>query len=273
MSITPIITSGQTDHWLETPAGRVFARTWSLADNKTSASAGPAPIVLMHESLGCVDLWRDFPAALSQATQRPVVAYDRPGFGRSDAQAQVPPATFIEDEASATFAAVLDHLGIERFIVFGHSVGGGMAVYCAAHHGERCVALISEAAQGFLEDQTLQGIAEAQRQFAREDQLARLARLHGDKTRWILDAWWENWLSPAFAHWSLEAALPSVKCPVLAIHGADDEYGSVQQAHFIARLAGGPAQVKIMPDTRHVPHRERPQAVLAMIGDFLQEMP
>lgn len=272
MPVTQTITSGHTDHWIETPAGRVFARAWSPADNRCDYS-DPIPIVLLHESLGCVDLWRDFPAALSQATQRPVIAYDRPGFGRSDAQAQVPPATFIEDEASNAFAAVLDQLDVDRYVVLGHSVGGGMAVHCAAQHGQRCAALICVATQAFLEEQTLQGIAEAQRQFARDDQLARLARLHGDKTRWVLDAWWENWLSPAFAHWSLEAALPAVSCPVLAIHGADDEYGSLRQPHFIARLAAGPVQLEIMPETRHVPHRERPEAVLPMIREFLRETP
>ena len=273
MSIIPTIkTSGHADHWINTPAGRVFARSWSSAEHSSDFS-GRTPIVLLHESLGCVDLWRDFPAALSQATQRPVIAYDRPGFGRSDAQEQVPPPSFIEDEASGIFTAVLDQLGVGRFIALGHSVGGGMAVHCAAHHGERCVALICEATQAFLEDQTLQGITEAQQQFALEDRFARLARLHGEKTRWVLDAWWDNWLSPAFAHWSLEAALPSVNCPVLAIHGANDEYGSLHQPHFIARLAAGPVQVEIMPDTRHVPHREQPQAVLEMIRGFLQEMP
>lgn len=263
------ITTTITDHWLQTPAGRVFARSWTPLGNPSTSRT---PIVLLHDSLGCVELWRDFPQALSETTQRRVIAYDRPGFGRSDAQADIPPPSFIEDEASGSFSEVLDAFDVERFIVLGHSVGGGMAVHCAARHGDRCVGLVSLAAQAFLEDRTLQGIGEARVLFADEQQLARLARLHGEKARWVLAAWWDNWLSPAFAHWSLEAALPAVGCPVLAIHGAEDEYGSVQQPQFIAHLAAGPVRVQVMPGVRHVPHREQPQAVLELIGGFLLEL-
>lgn len=260
--------NGHTDVWVQTPEGSVFARVWS-----SGRSAERAPIVLLHDSLGCVDLWRDFPAALGASTGRTVIAYDRRGFGRSDAHAGTLRPTFVADEAETTFMAVRERLGIERFVVFGHSVGGGMAVNCAARYDEACTAVISEAAQARVEEKTLQGIRQAKELFSNEDQLNRLRRLHGDKAPWVLEAWTGTWLSPAFASWSIEEVLPRVKCPVLAIHGTEDEYGSVRNAELIARLVAGPARQEIMPDTRHVPHRERQPAVLGMVADFLRPLP
>ena len=252
------------DHWISHPRGRLFARSWAPRD------AGPrAPIVLLHDSLGSVALWRDFPAALGEATGRRVVAYDRLGFGRSDARQGLMPPDFIADEARSFFPAVLEQLGIGRFVAFGHSVGGGMAVHCAAQWRERCEALITESAQAFVEDRTVQGLLAAQQQFDDPGQIERLARYHGDKATWVLDAWLQTWLSPAFAGWSLADVLPRLQCPALAIHGADDEYGSPQHPEMIGRLAGGPTQVLLLADTGHVPHRERPTQVLAAVQGWL----
>lgn len=258
---------GHTDAWVATPQGRIFVRIWPAETANVLA-----PIVLLHDSLGCIDLWRGFPAALSASTGRTVIAYDRLGFGRSDAHPGKLGPGFVADEAATTFAAVREHLGIERFVVFGHSVGGGMAINCAARYGDACAALISEAAQSFIEEHTLQGIRKAQALFASEGQMDRLLRLHGDKAPWVLDAWIGTWLSPAFANWSLEGVLPQVRSPLLAIHGAEDEYGSVRQPELIARLVAGPARLEIMPDTRHVPHRERQAAVLDMVENFLRSI-
>ena len=103
--------------------------------------------------------------------------------------------------------------------------------------------------------------------------MQRLAKYHGDKARWVLDAWIDNWLSPGFASWTVEAVLPRVACPVLAIHGVDDEYGSIRHAELIGRLVGGPARVEILEDTGHVPQRERPELVLGLVREFLAGLP
>ncbi len=253
------------EHWVLHPQGRLFARRWTPA-----APGGHAPLVLLHDSLGCVDLWRDLPARLCEATGRPVVAYDRLGFGRSDAHGGTLPLDFIADEARDAFPLVLQQLGIDRFAVLGHSVGGGMAVNCAAVHGERCEALVTLSAQAFVEDLTVQGLRAAREQFAQPAQVARLARYHGDKAAWVLEAWLGTWLNPAFASWSLDAVLPRVTCPVLALHGADDEFGSPQHPQRITRLAGGSARMVLMARTGHVPHREQPDAVLAAVAQHLQ---
>ena len=245
--------------------GRLFVRTWS-----PEMPSHLTPIVLLHDSLGSVELWRGFPSALCKATDRQVVAYDRLGFGRSDPHPGTLALDFIASEAEGDFATVLRALGIARFIVFGHSVGGGMAVNCAAHHGAACVALITESAQAFVEDRTVQGIEEASALFADPAQGERLAKYHGDKAQWVLDAWIGSWLSPAFASWSLDQTLPQLRSPLLVIHGSEDEYGSPRHPERIVALAGAAAQLVLMPDTRHVPHREREAEVIERVSAFLQ---
>lgn len=247
--------------------GRLFVRTWS-----PETPSNLAPIVLLHDSLGSVELWRGFPAALCKATGRQVVAYDRLGFGKSDAHPATLAMDFIAREADGDFAAVIRQLGIARFIVFGHSVGGGMAVNCAARHGAACVALITESAQAFVEDRTVEGLEDARELFKDPGQVDRLKRYHGDKARWVLDAWIESWLAPAFANWSLRPVLTQVKCPALVIHGVDDEYGSPAHPQLIAELSAGPARLELMADTRHVPHREREAEVVAMVRSFLETL-
>ncbi|WP_431860575.1 alpha/beta fold hydrolase [Azospirillum sp.] len=261
-----------TDLWAEHPRGRIFARAWTPGSGAPAAPSA-SPIVLLHDSLGSVELWRDFPAALSAATGRRVIAYDRLGFGRSDPRADtLAPAGFIGDEARSFFPVLRERLGIRRFVAFGHSVGGGMAVHCAADFPDDCEALITESAQAFPEDRTLDAIAVAKEQFTDESQVGRLRKYHGDKARWVLDAWTDSWLHPEFARWTLAPVLPRVTCPVLAIHGIHDEYGTIRHPEMIGQLSGGPARVEIIPDTYHVPHRERPDLILGLVSGFLDQL-
>ena len=252
---------------VDTADGRLHVRTW-----QPPAATSKAPIVLFHDSLGSVRLWRGFPAALCARAGRTVIAYDRLGFGESDPNPHTLTVDFIAHETQAGFEPLRAQLGIARCVLFGHSVGGGMAVNVAAKYPEACVALITESAQAFLEDRTVNGIETARDLFQDPEQVARLAKYHGDKARWVLDAWVGSWLSPAFASWTLESVLPKVTCPVLAIHGIDDEYGSARHPQLIGQLSGGPVRVEVMPDTQHVPHREKEAAVLEMVADFLRDL-
>ena len=250
------------DVWIDHPRGRIFARIWHGCPDQ-------APMVLFHDSLGCVELWRDFPARLKAATGRTVIAYDRLGFGRSDPRQDTLPPDFVADEADTFFPLIREQLGLRGFVAFGHSVGGGMAVHCAARYQDDCSALVTVAAQAFVGEETRRGIQVAKEGFGQADQFERLKKYHGEKAGWVLDAWTETWLSPAFANWSLAGVLPLVTCPLLAIHGADDEYGSVQHPAMIADLSGGPARVAILADTGHVPHRERSAELIALAAGFL----
>lgn len=259
-----------TEAWVEHPRGRIFVRRWTPSPD--AGATGPsAPIVLFHDSLGCVDLWRDFPALLVARTGRRVIAYDRLGFGRSDRRNDRLAMDFIADEAKTYFPVLRRQLGIDRFIAFGHSVGGGMAVNCAAEFAADCVALITESAQAFPEDRTLAGVRVAKEQFKDRKQVERLVKYHGDKAGWVLDAWTETWLNPEFASWSLAPVLPRVSCPLLAIHGSEDEYGSARHPEIIDQLSSGSSRVEIIADTFHVPHRERPERVVDLVGAFTAE--
>jgi len=257
-----------TEHWITTPQGRLFAREWSAPRD-----AADAAILLFHDSLGCVELWRDFPAQLALATGRAVVAYDRLGFGRSDPYPGVLPPSFVHDEAATMVPRVREALGLDALIPFGHSVGGGMAVATAAALGDACVALVTESAQSFVEDRTRSGIRAARDAFARPGQIDRIARYHGAKARWVLDAWIETWLGPDFAEWNLDAELRGVRCPTLALHGDGDEFGSVRHPQRIARLVQGPARAVILDGCGHVPHREQPARVLDEVARFLADEP
>lgn len=257
-----------TDSFVSHPEGRIHVRSWGPAVATGEAPPG-GPIVLFHDSLGCVELWRDFPARLCAATGRRVIAYDRLGFGQSDARSDRPGLRFVAEEARRYFGVLREQLGLGRYVLFGHSVGGGMAVHCAAAYPDDCEALVTVAAQAFTEDRTVVGIEAAKAQFRDEQQFQRLVRYHGDKARWVLEAWTETWLHPDFARWTLAETLPQVRCPVLAIHGTDDEYGSIRHPQMIAELSAGPGRAEIMADTGHVPQRERPEQVLELVSGFV----
>jgi len=261
-------TTAVHDQWVSTSQGRVFVRVWT-----PQAPVSQVPIVLLHDSLGSITLWRDFPAALCAATGRQVVAYDRLGFGQSSPYPGKLPLDFVLQEAQGSFAAVREQLGIGRFAVLGHSVGGGMAVGCAADFADDCVALITESAQAFVEDRILRALEQAWVFFNQPKQMERLHKYHGDKAAWTLDAWINSWLHPSFAGWSLAATLPRVQCPVLAIHGTNDEYGSNLHPEQIVQQAAGPTQLELMPDTGHIPHREKAPHVLALVTRFLADKP
>lgn len=246
--------------------GDVFVRQWG------AGFGGKTPIVLLHDSLGSVDQWRDFPAALASATQRSVIAYDRLGFGQSSPRTERAALSFIGDEATVHFPRLAKSLGLEAYVLFGHSVGGAMALNIAAAAPDRCRAVITESAQAFVEAKTLAGIRQAKADLADAARFSRLSRWHGERSRWVLDAWTEVWLDPEFRAWSLDACLAAIRCPVLAMHGDTDEYGS---SAFPRRITGGvrgPSRMEILNACGHVPHREQASDVLRLIADFMAEL-
>ncbi len=244
--------------------GALFVRTW---DPESAKPLGKVPILLLHDSLGCIALWRSFPERLAAETGRRVIAYDRLGFGQSDPHPGRLGVDFVTDEAARALPALCAALAVEDFILCGHSVGGGMSIEAAARHPEPCRALITIAAQAFVEDRTLAGIRKAQADFEDPAALARLAKYHGEKARWVVDAWVESWLSPAFADWTVDAALAAIRCPVLALHGENDEYGSLIHP---TRIAEGRGTAEILPGIGHVPHREAEGMVTGLIREFVE---
>jgi pimeloyl-ACP methyl ester carboxylesterase len=247
--------------WVNTPHGQLFTQRWFPVDGDRRKP----PIILFHDSLGCVELWRDFPQHLCQATGHEVIAYDRLGFGQSDAYPGSLPLDFIRDEAEHFFALLTTELQIEQFVAIGHSVGGAMAATCASLHLQKCVALITLSAQAFVEERTLDGIRFAKAQFEEPGQMARLEKYHGNKAQWVLTAWTQTWLSEAFSGWCIENNIDAIHCPLLALHGEHDEYGSVLHPARFARLSRVSGESLILENCHHLPHREAPDIVLDAI--------
>ncbi|MDR0226648.1 MAG: alpha/beta hydrolase [Burkholderiaceae bacterium] len=252
---------------VDTSQGRLFVKRWHARAGNSGPA--PAPMVLLHDSLGSVALWREFPQRLVEATGRDVLAYDRLGFGQSDPHPGRLESGFVAEEAESGFAALHQALGLDDFVALGHSVGGGMATMVAARYGTQCRALVTESAQAFVEDRTLQGIRAARDDFARPGQMDRLRKYHGDKAAWVLSAWVDTWLSRPFADYRLDEALERVRCPVLAIHGEQDEFGSLVHPERIRDRARGPVEVEIVAGGGHVPHREQPDRIAQRIARFL----
>jgi pimeloyl-ACP methyl ester carboxylesterase len=253
------------EHLVPVPGGSVFVRTW------TPAQANASPLVLLHDSLGSVEQWRNFPGALAQSLGRRVLAYDRLGFGRSSARSELPSVDFIAEEARTCIPAIREALGLARYSLFGHSVGGAMALMIASQDSG-CDFVITEAAQTFVEDRTLAGIRTARAQFQLPGQFDKLVRWHGAKARWVLEAWTGVWLSPAFATWSLESHLGQIECPVLAIHGDQDEYGSRAFPDSILRGVRGPSRLALLEQCGHIPHREQQDQVLKLVAGFISSL-
>jgi len=247
---------------VEVPGGSIFIKKWTPKIVSTKS-----PLILLHDSLGSVDLWRDFPSVLAENLSRCVVAYDRLGFGQSGARDELPSMEFIEEEATKFFPAIKRCLSIQHYSLLGHSVGGGMAINIASRDPD-CEAVVTVSAQAFVEDLTIKGIEDAKQMFEQPEQIARLEKWHGSKAKWVLKAWINVWLSAEFANWSLKPNISSMRCPILVIHGENDEYGSIAFPKFISENAGGQTEMLLLKNCGHIPHKEKPQEVIVAIELF-----
>lgn len=255
-------------------AVRVDGRSlyWQRLD--PPGSAGRLPILLLHEGLGSVAQWTrrgvDVAAWLAAATGHPVLAHDRLGFGRSDPLPAPRGADYLYREGREALPRVLDALGIDRIGLVGHSDGGSIALIFAAAHPGRTAWAVTEAAHVIVEAETLAGIADAHAAYHVPDSRLRavLARYHGDKTDFTFANWAELWPTPGFRSFDMRDALPSIRCPVLAIQGAEDEYGTPAQLEAIKAGVSGPCETWLVPDCRHAPHFEATDRVLPRIADF-----
>lgn len=254
------------ESYVDLPGGQVYVKKWIPDTNEDSL-----PLILLHNSLGSVGQWRDFPEHLCSALSRRIIAYDRLGFGKSDSRETLPTIAFIDEEATRFFPAIKEQLSIQNYLMLGHSVAGGMAITIAASD-EDCKAVITVSSQAFVEDLTVKGIHEAMELFEQTGQKKKLEKWHGDKTEWVLHAWADVWLSDEFKDWSLEPVIHEVTCPVLALHGDRDEYGSAAFPKFIAERSGGKGTMKIITDCGHMPHKEKPDVVIRTVSDFIDRI-
>jgi pimeloyl-ACP methyl ester carboxylesterase len=264
---------------LRTMDNRPVSIEWAGRIVKIEAAwAGPpldsaAPVVFLHEGLGSVALWRDFPARLCAALGRPGLVYSRPGYGRSTARAPGERwrPDFMHRQALEVLPAFLEAIGLAAGPVhlFGHSDGASIALLFAAHHAERVASVTVLAPHTFVEDITIEGIERTRSAFVTGGLRDRLARFHDDvdSAFW---GWCDVWLDPAFRAWTIEAEVGAIRAPLLAIQGVDDEYGTLDQLDRLgARVPH--TQRLVLPGCGHSPHRDQPEAVIAavqrLIGD------
>lgn len=231
---------------------------------------GAPAMVFLHEGLGSVAMWRDFPQQVADATGCEAVVYSREGYGGSDPIRKPRAVSYMHDEALLVLPELLERLEIEAPILFGHSDGASIALIHAGGSGRALTGVIAMAPHVLVEDLSVASIAQAKTAYQHTDLPARLGRYHADVES-AFRGWNDIWLHPDFRFWNIEEYLPGIRCPVLAIQGEDDEYGSMEQ---IERIARGAADVELakLADCRHSPHKDQPQAVIAAVAAFVDRI-
>ncbi len=250
------------------PSAFASVRGRSLEYRRIAAAADSPTLVFLHEGLGSIGQWRDFPARIVAGTGLPAIVHARYGHGQSDALQQPNGVDFMHRDALEFLPEFLRQLGIERPILIGHSDGASIAlIYAGAGHPLQGLAAM--APHVFVEDISIQGIVAAKRAFETTDLPQKLARHHRDPVKTFY-GWNDVWLAPEFRGWNIEGFLPAIKCPLLVIQGHDDEYGSMAQVDAIARQVSGPVEMLKLEHCGHSPHQDQPEIVARAIVEFVQ---
>ena len=233
---------------------------------------GRPTIVFLHDSLGSVQLWRDFPAKLSEAAQCNTLAYDRLGYGKSyPMPTHERPINYMELEADL-LNDVLIEMNLDHVILFGHSDGGTIALITAAKYPEKIKAVICEAGHIFVEDVTLKGVYDAWEAYKTTNLAERLQKYHGDKVEMLFKAWTETWTRDDYRTWNIEYLLKDIKAPLLFIQGEADEYGTLDQVEKTVSQVSGSAEKYIIPAIGHTPHKEVQNLVLQKSEAFIRNI-
>jgi pimeloyl-ACP methyl ester carboxylesterase len=229
-------------------------------------------VVFLHEGLGSLAMWRDYPQQLCAAASARGLVFSRAGYGRSTPRAagEKWPVDFMHRQAHDVLPALFGYLEItERVWLFGHSDGASIALLYAAAFPERVAGVIAVAPHIFVEDVSIRSIEAARTLYRTTDLRDRLARYHADPDS-AFWGWNDIWLDPAFRAWNIEDRLASIRCPLLAVQGEDDEYGTMAQIEGIARRVPQARLLKLAA-CGHSPHRDQPAALTEAVVIFLRE--
>ena len=246
-------------------------------DRLEFAAHGPAPqdaptIVLLHEGLGCVSLWRDFPERLAAASGFGVLVYSRLGYGRSTPVVLPRPLDYMTREAVGTLPRVLDSAGVRRAILVGHSDGASIAaIYAGEFNDARLAGVALIAPHFFAEAHGIKAIRAAERAFAESDLKPRLAKYHAD-VEGAFYGWSRAWLDPEFERWSIAESIDRWRVPALAVQGEDDAYGTMRQIEEIRARARVDVETLLLPGCGHAPQFERPAETLAALAAFCRRV-
>lgn len=264
-------------------ADRLVVAGWELEVRHLHAAgaplAGDATLVFLHEGLGSVGLWRDFPErACSAAGGLAGLAYSRRGYGRSQPRPLPWPLDYMEQEAEL-LPAVLAAAGIDRAVLVGHSDGGTIALLAAATacatasattggEGPEIAGVVALAPHVTVEPQNLTAIREIGERYATTDLRARLGR-HHDHVDVAFRGWHDSWTAPGFATWDIRPRLAVLTVPTIVVQGRSDPYGTAEQARFVVDSTGGPTDALLLADCGHSPHVDRPAETLAAISGLV----
>lgn len=229
-------------------------------------------MVFLHEGLGSIAQWKDFPQQMSDLSGLPALVYDRYGYGRSEKLREKRSAQFAKEAAIEELPALLSSLGIScPLVLIGHSDGATIALMYASEFPERVKLVVSEAAHVMLEDISRSGIRNTITLFETSRLRDFLEKYHGDRTDSMFYGWAHTWISGELDHWDMKEELARIISPVLAVQGVDDEYGSPLQLEWIRDHCPGPVELLLIPDCGHIPHFQQRDVVTAKIMSTLNQ--
>lgn len=244
----------------------------NIATFRLDKYKGRPTIIFLHDSLGCIQLWRDFPQKLGEMARCNVLVYDRQGYGKScDFITPKRDNYYMEAEADILID-LLDFWQVENPILFGHSDGGSIALIAGGKYLKRIKGIITEGAHIFVEDETLIGIREAIELYKTTDLKSKLEKYHSDKTEKMFWAWAETWTTKEFRTWNIESFVRTIECDLLIIQGEDDEYGTIDQVNGIVNQTQGRSTKLMLPNVRHTPHKEDQEFILMKAAEFINQL-
>jgi pimeloyl-ACP methyl ester carboxylesterase len=288
--LVPATSIGQA-RCLHHPGDRVFGSDWAetamalaaegfieAGDSRLEYRMIGAPphavptIVFLHEGLGSVGLWGDFPDRVAEATGFGVFVYSRAGYGQSSASAMPRRVSFMHEEAREVLPRVLDAIGFRRGVLLGHSDGASIAaIYAGSFRDPHLRGIALLAPHFFAEAFGVAEIARAHERYEEGDFRTKLARWHRDPDNAFF-SWSGPWLDPQFLSWDIRPELAAIGVPVLVVQGDQDQYGTLEQVETAKRLCASPVEAVILPGIRHIPHRDAPAETLAAVADFIARL-
>ncbi|NJB69620.1 pimeloyl-ACP methyl ester carboxylesterase [Saonia flava] len=236
---------------------------------RTDRFPGRPTIIFLHDSLGCIELWRGFPEKIGELTKCNILVYDRQGYGKSCAFSYSKRDYYYMEQEADLLNELLDFWQLDKAILFGHSDGGSIALITAGKYPNKIRGVITEGAHIFVEDITINGIEEAIKLYKTTNLKTKLEKYHGSKTDEMFWAWASTWTTDEFRNWNIEGFLPKITCPSLIIQGEEDEYGTLKQVENIITQTNGQSTQLVIPNVKHTPHKEVPELILQKASEFI----
>lgn len=256
------------DGFIELPSQRL-----EYAYSPPPEASDGTVLVFLHEGLGCIDMWRDFPQQLARRTACGYFVYSRLGYGRSDPVALPRRPSFMHEEATNTLPQLLDVCRFSRIIFVGHSDGATIALLNAALAPAAGLAgVVAMAPHVFVEPISVRAIEQAASAYRETNLRARLARYHGERVDGAFWGWNQVWRDSSFAHWNIELELERVKVPLMLVQGHDDAYGTMAQLDRIERRVSAPVQRVELDNCGHSPFRDQSEQTLGHLAGFVQTL-